>query len=202
MLREAAPFDWVTAFEVLEHQPDPLGFLRAARGLLVPGGRLCGSVPNRDRVLASRERSRSDGDFPPHHFLWFSHGSLEATLRAAGFSQVRVEPIAERDPEAFAAYLENALLGSLTGAGKRAVRRAVERADHGGAGAGAGGSSSSSSGSGGSSGSSNSGSGRGDRARRLMKAARRLKNAPFVPAALLLSRLAPGRARALYFEAS
>lgn len=187
MLRRAAPFDHVTAFEVLEHQPDPLGFLRAARGLLASGGRFSGSVPNRDRVLAARERGRSDGDFPPHHFLWFSHRSLEAMLRAAGFASVHVEPIAERDPEAFAAYLEHALLGGLTGAGKRALRRAVERTDR---------SSSASS-----VGSDSAGS-KQSRARQLMHAARRLKNAPFVPAALLLARLAPGRARSLYFEAA
>ncbi len=177
MLRGAPLFHWVTAFEVLEHQPDPVGFLRAARGLLAPGGRLCGSVPNRDRVLARRDRRRSDGDFPPHHFLWFSRGALEATLRAAGFARVVVEPIPERDLEAFATYLEHALLGGLTGAGKRAVRRSVERADR--------------------------GAPRGEPspARRLLRAARRLKNAPFVPAALALSRLAPERARGLYFEA-
>jgi SAM-dependent methyltransferase len=198
MLRGAPPFHWVTAFEVLEHQPDPLAFLRAARGLLSPAGRLCGSVPNRDRALARRERRRSDGDFPPHHFLWFSRAALEATLRAAGFTRVHVEPIAERDPQAFAAYLEHALLGGLTGAGKRAVRRAVERSAVAAPAPGEG-EGEARPGGGGDGG----GERRGDgRARQLMQAARRLKNAPFVPAALLLARLAPERARALYFEAS
>jgi SAM-dependent methyltransferase len=192
MLVGAAPFDWVTAFEVLEHQPDPLGFLRAARGLLGPAGRLCGSVPNRERILAARERRRSDGDFPPHHFLWFSRGALEATLRAAGFARVLVEPIAERDPQAFAAYLENALLGGLTGAAKGAVRRALERTS--GEPAGEDGRGKNEQG----------GDGkrrRGGSRRTLVQAARRLKNAPFVPAALALSRILPERARALYFEA-
>jgi SAM-dependent methyltransferase len=175
MLRGARPFDWVTAFEVLEHQPDPLGFLRAAGGLLSATGRLCGSVPNRDRILAGRNRSRSDGDFPPHHFLWFSRAALEATLRAAGFTRVQVEPIAERDAQTFATYLEHSLLGGLTGAGKRAVRQAASR---------------------------RTGARReAQRTRWLMQAARRLKNAPFVPAALVLARLAPERARGLYFEA-
>ena len=215
MLRASPSFDWVTAFEVLEHQPDPVGFLRVARGLLSASGHLCGSVPNRDRVLAGRERRRSDGDFPPHHFLWFSRASLEATLRAAGFTRVHVEPIAERDPQALAAYLENALLGGLTRAGKRAVRRAIERAgqpearrepaaaaaggNEGGAGDGGGND-------GGNDGGAGDGGGRrqdsGGGRRRLVQAARRLKNAPFVPAALLLARLAPDRARALYFEAA
>jgi SAM-dependent methyltransferase len=185
-LRGAAPFRWVTAFEVLEHQADPLGFLRAARGLLAPGGALCGSVPNRDRVLAERDRRRSDADFPPHHFLWFSAGALEAALARAGFSRVEVLPIPEPDVQSFASFLENSLLGGLTNRAKRAARGTVERAA---APAGAPG---------------QSGEGReaAARRRRLVGAARAAKNLPFVPLALALRRLAPGRMRGLYFEAS
>ena len=179
-LRGAAPFAWVTAFEVLEHQADPLGFLRAARGLLAPGGALCGSVPNRDRVLAERDRRRSDGDFPPHHFLWFSAAALAETLRRAGFSRVEVLPVPEPDAQAFASFLESSLLGGLTNRAKRAARSAAERpaAERPAAARGA------------------------TRGRRLIGAARAVKNLPFVPLALGLRRLAPARLRGLYFEAS
>jgi 2-polyprenyl-3-methyl-5-hydroxy-6-metoxy-1,4-benzoquinol methylase len=170
MLRTAAPFDWVTAFEVLEHQADPAGFLRAVKSQLSSGGRMCGSVPNRDRVLANHNRKRSDGDFPPHHFLWFSPRALAATLRSAGFANVVVDPIHERDPLAFAAYLEHALLGSMTRKSKDSVRRVAQRSNS-------------------------------SPVRRLLKTAKMIKNAPFVPAALAIRWVRPSMSRALYFEA-
>lgn len=179
-LRGVAPFAWVTAFEVLEHQADPLGFLRAARGLLAPGGALCGSVPNRDRFFAERDRRRSDADFPPHHFLWFSAAALGEALRRAGFSHALVLPIPEPDTQSFASFLENSLLGGLTNRAKRAARPLAERG-----------------------GAPRVGAARAaPRGRRLVDAARAAKNLPFLPLALALRRLAPARLRGLYFEAS
>ncbi|MBX3154692.1 MAG: class I SAM-dependent methyltransferase [Deltaproteobacteria bacterium] len=104
-------YDWVTAFDVLEHQANPIEFLEAARSLLRRGGTMCGSVPNRERLLVHRDRAHNRGDLPPHHFLWFSQRALETTLRNAGFAHIRVSPIPERDPVAFAAYIEIAMIG-------------------------------------------------------------------------------------------
>lgn len=174
-VRAAGPFDWITAFEVLEHQADPLGFLRAARTQLLPRGRLCGSVPNRDRLLVTQDRRRSRGDFPPHHFLWFSSRALTEMLRAAGFQHVTVLPVPERDVGSYASFLENSLLGGLTAGPKRSLRRAVEP------------------------------QGPGpipSVGSRLIRGAKRLKNAPFVPLAMAAAWLLPGRSRAWYFEAS
>ncbi|MDO8137819.1 MAG: class I SAM-dependent methyltransferase, partial [Candidatus Brocadiales bacterium] len=41
-------FDIVTFFQVLEHQWDPVGFLRMIKGLLPPGGYVVLAVPNRN----------------------------------------------------------------------------------------------------------------------------------------------------------
>lgn len=84
-------FDLITFFEVLEHQDDPLDFLRKVLRLGAVGGRIAGSVPNRERFLAGLDRRLSEGDLPPHHFLWFSSSALKQLLETAGFTDVHVE---------------------------------------------------------------------------------------------------------------
>jgi 2-polyprenyl-6-hydroxyphenyl methylase / 3-demethylubiquinone-9 3-methyltransferase len=47
LLAEAARFPVITALEVIEHVPDPAGFVATLAGLLAPGGRLFLSTLNR-----------------------------------------------------------------------------------------------------------------------------------------------------------
>jgi SAM-dependent methyltransferase len=83
-------FDLITFFEVLEHQDDPLAFLVEIASIAKSDGWIAGSVPNRDRFLARLDRKMSDGDLPPHHFLWFSQRSLTRLLESAGFQNVSI----------------------------------------------------------------------------------------------------------------
>lgn len=85
-------FDLITFFEVLEHQDSPRSFLAQVMRLGRPGGLVAGSVPNRNRFLARLDRKLSDGDLPPHHFLWFSADALEQLLRRSGFVDVQILP--------------------------------------------------------------------------------------------------------------
>ena len=170
-LREGQPFDWVTVFEVLEHQATPLACLQAVKKLLVPGGTLCGSVPNRDRLFASRQRKVNSGDFPPHHFLWFSAKTLEHTLSTAGFTDVRILAVPEDELLPYASYLEDALLGTFTKKAKKRVH-AIANGKRPSAKKGA-----------------------------VVRAIRLLKNVPFIPLAQLVRTTMPMRLRSLYFEA-
>jgi 2-polyprenyl-3-methyl-5-hydroxy-6-metoxy-1,4-benzoquinol methylase len=75
--KEGLKFDVITFFQVLEHQTDPSGFIQKVKELLNPGGKIIGSVPNRDRLFAEFSRSGRTYDFPPHHFMWFNKKALE-----------------------------------------------------------------------------------------------------------------------------
>ena len=79
--RQGRSYDWVTFFEVLEHQAEPLAFMQIVAKLLKPGGAIAGSVPNRNRFrLATYENS----DRPPYHFTRWNEASAVNLLRRAG----------------------------------------------------------------------------------------------------------------------
>lgn len=74
-------FDVATGFEVLEHVDDVGAFLRELNELLVPGGYLVISVPNRERF----PRLLNEGDLPPHHFTRWNREALTRVLGLYGF---------------------------------------------------------------------------------------------------------------------
>jgi SAM-dependent methyltransferase len=82
---ERGRYALVIAGEVLEHVPDADSFLRGCGALLVPGGRLCVSVPNACspkiglRALAGRESVH------PDHRVYYGPRTLARTLHGAGF---------------------------------------------------------------------------------------------------------------------
>jgi SAM-dependent methyltransferase len=66
-------FDAVISTEVIEHLQDPAGFVRNAAALLLPGGRLILTTPNRE--LYPRDLAWHT-DPAPVHLWWFSKTSL------------------------------------------------------------------------------------------------------------------------------
>jgi 2-polyprenyl-3-methyl-5-hydroxy-6-metoxy-1,4-benzoquinol methylase len=95
-------FDVVTFFEVLEHQDQPLQFLRLVRKLCRNGGYVALSVPNRDRLTirllnvvgrvlgADHAYALSTLEFPPHHLLRWSAGVLKRVLNLVGADDIRM----------------------------------------------------------------------------------------------------------------
>ena len=91
---DAGPFDAVTMFYVLEHLPDPMGALRKAFDLLVPGGTLLIRVPHTTpivRLLAPVGRGGALYD-PPFHLYDFAPAVLQEMLRRTGFVEIRTFP--------------------------------------------------------------------------------------------------------------
>ena len=86
------PFALVVASEVIEHVPDPDGFVQLLRRWLQPGGTLIMTTPNADAIQpgASEAVLISILALGTHLFL-FSAASLTLLLRRAGFAHVTVE---------------------------------------------------------------------------------------------------------------
>jgi methionine biosynthesis protein MetW len=93
-------FDCVIAADVLEHLRDPWGVLRAAAGLLEPGGTAVVSLPNVRYwetfwTLAVRNTwpTRTQGIFDRTHLRWFTLRDAWGLLDQAGLSVERVERV-------------------------------------------------------------------------------------------------------------
>ena len=93
-LREAGRYDIVSAFQVLEHVPDPFDFIGNCCRLLKPGGLLILSVPNNRSFLRYAETPILN--LPPHHVTRWSRGVFDHL--SASFpvcvERVKYEPLA------------------------------------------------------------------------------------------------------------
>jgi SAM-dependent methyltransferase len=74
------PFDVVTAWDVIEHLPSPIGTLEALRPHLASGALVGVVVPIIDNVTARRWPENWDQYKPPEHLWYFSRNSLEKAL--------------------------------------------------------------------------------------------------------------------------
>ncbi len=87
-----ASFDLVTLWDVLEHIPDPVSALRAARDLLRPGGKLLIETQNVDsraaRVLGKRWQHYKHAE----HIYHFNPRTLADVLGRAGFRVLENRP--------------------------------------------------------------------------------------------------------------
>lgn len=82
-------YDAVTMGHVIEHVPDPVGFLKLAHRVLRPGGTLWIATPNLGSLAHRRYGAAWVGLDPPRHLVLFDHAALGETLARAGFGAVR-----------------------------------------------------------------------------------------------------------------
>jgi SAM-dependent methyltransferase len=85
--KHLGPFDAVHMNNMLEHVPNPVALVQAARDLLEPGGALCVGVPNDFSPLQNAAAASGLAQWwiaPPHHLNYFDFDSLTRLLTRLG----------------------------------------------------------------------------------------------------------------------
>ena len=86
----AAPLAVVTAFDVIEHLPDPVGFARRVRPWLQPDGLLAMTLPNIASVAARVMGRQWFYYAAPDHVHYFTPATIRRVLEEAGFTRIEV----------------------------------------------------------------------------------------------------------------
>jgi len=84
-------YDIITAFEIIEHVPNPGSFLKLIHGALKKDGILVLSTPNRDRYWGHIDLRSESWDFPYQHLLRWSGDSLVAYVEGVGFDKITLK---------------------------------------------------------------------------------------------------------------
>lgn len=92
-------FDAVVSFDVIEHVPDALGFLREIRRVMKKSAKLLLETPNRERLSIKMKGLVKPVKYPIVigpcciHIKEYSKEELEKLLKTAGFKDVRIKGV-------------------------------------------------------------------------------------------------------------
>jgi 2-polyprenyl-3-methyl-5-hydroxy-6-metoxy-1,4-benzoquinol methylase len=130
----AAPYDTITAFDVLEHLREPRAFLDRLRSWLVPGGTLALTLPDVSSIYPRLMRRHWFYYAPSDHLHYFDPRTITRLLAEHGFAEARVTRAYKPLTLAYIALQLEQLtpaLGRVAGVLVRAVPRALrERPVH------------------------------------------------------------------------
>jgi 2-polyprenyl-3-methyl-5-hydroxy-6-metoxy-1,4-benzoquinol methylase len=70
-------FDLIYSTEVIEHVPDPIGFVKKLKKHLKPGGRILITTPNKNYSDCVRSNVIWNSDLPPVHTFWLTQKGAE-----------------------------------------------------------------------------------------------------------------------------
>lgn len=122
--------DALSAFHVLEHDPDPMALLSRMSSVMKPGAHLVIEVPNIDCVFSHWVGRKWDAWYLPFHRYYFSCKSLIHLIEAGGFEIEKIEgaciPSMGRTLAKIAGR-QNTLLFLLAGAALHPFQMLVEK---------------------------------------------------------------------------
>jgi SAM-dependent methyltransferase len=87
-----APFDVITAFDLVEHVFDPVAFLQELRRVARPGALIAITTPDAGHVLRYVLRARWPMFQPMQHTVLFSRRGLRLALAKAGYTAIEIGP--------------------------------------------------------------------------------------------------------------
>ena len=91
-----AAFDAVTAFQVIEHERDPLGFMERVHTLLKKGGMVVLATPNYGGWWRKIMGRRWFGFAHPEHVVLLDDNSMRTFLAKVGFRDIEIRPDSPR----------------------------------------------------------------------------------------------------------
>jgi SAM-dependent methyltransferase len=99
------PFDAITLFQVLEHIPNPIGFIKELKDLLKPEGLLIIGVPNSKGPVRYFHNALTN--IPPHHVSWWCAACFRKGMPQLGFEVIKVayEPLPDYLWESYLTFM-------------------------------------------------------------------------------------------------
>ena len=83
-------FDWVVAWDTIEHLEDPIAYTKRFWELLNPGGHIALTTGDVGSFVARLQGPSWRLLTPPSHLTFFSRAGMEHLLRGAGFCDVKI----------------------------------------------------------------------------------------------------------------